>query len=74
MLAHLQPCLSILRKKVQTYDIIIDDYTLSVIAGKVDSDIRTMEGVLNRIVAYAILTHNPITIEMVEKVLNDIVS
>ena len=65
--------LAILRKKVQTDNIIIDDYILSVIATKVDSNIRELEGALNKIVAYASLTHSPITIEMTEKAINDIV-
>ena len=65
--------LAILRKKVQTENIIIDDYILSVIATKIDSNIRELEGVLNKIVAYASLTHSPITIEMAEKAINDVV-
>ncbi len=65
--------LAILRKKVQTDKIIIDDYILSVIATKIDSNIRELEGALNKIVAYASLTHSPITIEMAEKSINDIV-
>ena len=65
--------LAILRKKVQAENIIIDDYILSVIATKVDSNIRELEGALNKIVAYASLTHSPITIEMAEKAINDIV-
>ena len=65
--------LAILRKKVQTENIIIDDYILSVIATKVDSNIRELEGAIKKIVAYAQLTHSPITIEMAEKALNDIV-
>ena len=65
--------LAILRKKVQIENIIIDDYILSVIATKVDSNIRELEGALNKIVAYASLTHSPITIEMAEKAINDIV-
>ena len=65
--------LAILRKKVQTDKIIIDDYILSVIATKIDSNIRELEGALNKIVAYASLTHSPITIEIAEKSINDIV-
>lgn len=65
--------LAILRKKVQADKIIIDDYILSVIATKIDSNIRELEGALNKIVAYASLTHSPITIEMAEKSINDIV-
>ena len=65
--------LAILRKKVQTDKIIIDDYILSVIATKIDSNIRELEGALNKIVAYAALTHSQITIEIAEKAINDIV-
>ena len=65
--------LAILRKKVQTDKIIIDDYILSVIATKIDSNIRELEGALNKIVAYASLTHSPITIEIAEKSINDLV-
>ena len=65
--------LAILRKKVQADKIIIDDYILSVIATKIDSNIRELEGALNKIVAYASLTHSQITIEMAEKSINDIV-
>ncbi len=65
--------LAILRKKVQADKILIDDYILSVIATKVDSNIRELEGALNKIVAYAALTHSQITIEIAEKSINDIV-
>ena len=65
--------LAILRKKVQLENILIDDYILSVIATKIDSNIRELEGALNKIIAYASLTHSPITIEMAEKAINDIV-
>ena len=64
--------LAILRKKAQTDNIIIDDYILSVIATKIDSNIRELEGALNKIVAYANLTNSSITIEIAEKAINDI--
>ena len=65
--------LAILRKKVQLENIIIDDYILSEIATKIDSNIRELEGALNKIIAYASLTHSPVTREMAEKAINDIV-
>ena len=65
--------LAILRKKVQNDNIIIDDYILSVIATKIDSNIRELEGALTKIVAYAAITHSPITIEIAEKSINDLV-
>ena len=65
--------LAILRKKVQLENIIIDDYILSVIATKINTNIRELEGVLTKIIAYSSLTHIPITIESAEKAINDIV-
>lgn len=64
--------LAILRKKTQLEGILIDDEILSLIATRIDSNIRELEGVLNKILAYTSLTHSPITIEMVEKAINDV--
>ena len=64
--------LAILRKKVQIENFIIDDYILSVIATKIDSNIRELEGALNKIIAYASLMHSPITIEMAEKAIVEV--
>ncbi len=63
--------LAILRKKAQDENIIIDDAILSDIANKIDSNIRELEGVLNKIVARASLTHSPITIEHAENIINE---
>lgn len=38
---------------------------------KLDSNIRELEGVFNKIVARASLTHSPITIELAENIIND---
>ena len=64
--------LAILRKKIQLEGILIDDEILSLIATRIDSNIRELEGVLNKILAYTSLTHSPITIEVVEKAINDV--
>ena len=66
--------LAILRKKVQIDNIIIDDNILSNIAIKVDSNIRELEGTLNKIVAKASLTHSPITSELAESCINEVIS
>lgn len=63
--------LAILRKKAQDENIIIDDSILSDIANKIDSNIRELEGVFNKIVARASLTHSPITIELAENIINE---
>lgn len=62
---------AILRKKAQDENVIIDDYILSNIANKIDSNIRELEGVFNKVVAIASLTHSPITIELAEKSINE---
>ena len=66
--------LAILRKKTQLDNIIIDDEILSAIATRVDSNIRELEGTLNKLIAKASLTNSPITMEMTEKAINDIVA
>lgn len=63
--------LAILRKKAQDEKIIIDDSILSNIATNIDSNIRELEGVFNKIVARAALTHSPITMEHAELIINE---
>ena len=64
--------LAILRKKIQLESVIIDDEILSLIATKVDSNIRELEGIINKLIAKASLTETPITIEMAQKAIDDI--
>ncbi len=63
--------LAILRKKAQDENVVIEDFILSDIANKIDSNIRELEGVFNKIVARASLTHSPITIELAENIINE---
>ena len=63
--------LAILRKKAQDERIIIDDSILSNIAATINSNIRELEGVFNKIVARAALTHSPITMEHAELIINE---
>ena len=63
--------LAILRKKAQDENVLIDDFILSDIANKIDSNIRELEGVFNKIVARASLIHSPITIELAENIINE---
>ena len=66
--------LAILRKKAQLDNINIDDEILSNIATRIDTNIRELEGALNKLIAKASLTNSPITLEMAERAINDIVS
>ena len=63
--------LAILRKKAQDEKILVDDSILANIANKIDSNIRELEGVFNKIIATASLTHTPITIELAENTINE---
>lgn len=63
--------LAILRKKAQDENIVVDDNILANIANKIDSNIRELEGVFNKIIARASLTHSPITIELAENTINE---
>ena len=65
---------AILRKKALDEGIIIDDSIIADIATKIDSNIRELEGVFNKIVARASLTHSPITIELAENVINEFIA
>ena len=64
---------AILRKKAEAEHIIVDDEILSNIALKVDTNVRELEGVLKKIVAFASLTHSPITMEVAERSINDVI-
>ena len=66
--------LAILKKKAQLDNIIVDDEILSNIANRIDSNIRELEGTLNKLIATSSLTNSPITKEMAERAINDIVA
>lgn len=66
--------LAILRKKAQLDNIIIDDSILANIANSIDTNIRELEGALNKLVARSCLINSPITMEMSEWAINEIVS
>ena len=72
-MADYETRLAILRKKKDENHAIIDDEILSDIAAKIDSNIRELESVFNKLVAQSSLTHTPITMEMAEKAINVII-
>ena len=63
--------LAILKVKAEE-NIIIEDNILSLIADKIDTNIRDLEGVLNKVVVIASFTKMPITREITEKAINEI--
>jgi len=66
--------LAILRKKAQIDNILINDEILSNIANRIDTNIRELEGALNKLIARASLMNSPITMEMAEWAINEIVN
>ena len=63
---------AILREKTQQEHIEIPDEVLQLIAGKIDSNIRELEGCLTRLVAYSNLVRQPITMGLCETALKEI--
>ncbi|SCI88050.1 Chromosomal replication initiator protein DnaA [uncultured Clostridium sp.] len=77
LIADIQPPdletrIAILRKKAHVDDIQVEDDVLLHIAHKVESNIRELEGSLTRVVAYASLSGRPLTVEVAEEALRDI--
>lgn len=64
---------AILKKKALSDGIDIPDQVIQYIAGKVITNIRELEGALIRIVAYASLSETPVTLELTEAALQDII-
>jgi chromosomal replication initiator protein len=64
--------LAILRKKTQNERYIINDDVLIKIASKVKSNIRELEGVFNKLVAYSSFTNNDLTDSIVDNTIESI--
>ncbi len=64
--------IAILRKKAENEGIEISDEMLELIAGRIESNIRELEGSLTRVNAYAKLNHCPISEEVIAHALHDI--
>lgn len=66
--------IAILRKKAQLENLDVPNEIIVFIAEKIASNIRELEGALNRVIAYSSLTENEITIELATEALKDILS
>lgn len=64
--------LAILRTKAEQTHHLIDDALLETIARRVKSNIRELEGALNRVLAMSDLSGVPLTMELVERTLSDL--
>ncbi len=66
--------IAILRAKAEGCATQLPDQVLAHIARKIPSNIRELEGALNRVVAHANLMHLPLTVEMAQQVLESILA
>jgi len=64
--------IAILRRKAETENITVEDGVLENIAAHIDTNIRELEGSLTRLVAYANLTHKPLTVQLCNEALRDL--
>ena len=67
----LETRIAILKKKAQLEKLIVPDEILIHIANKVKSNIRELEGALNRIIAFSALVKQEITQELADEALKD---
>lgn len=63
---------AILRKKAETDNLQVGDDVIQLIAERVDSNIRELEGSLTRVVAFATLAGRPVTPDLAQEALRDI--
>ncbi len=70
----LETRMAILRKKANLENLEMPDDVMLLIADKIHSNIRELEGALIKVVAYSSLTNKSITIELAEEALKDIIS
>ena len=66
--------MAILRKKEETDGYDIDDEVIQYIASNIKSNIRELEGALNKLIAYSRLDNKEITVELAEKAIRDIIA
>ncbi|MDR1449299.1 MAG: chromosomal replication initiator protein DnaA [Propionibacteriaceae bacterium] len=72
--AELETRIAILQRKAASESVDIDTEIIHFIASRIHSNIRELEGALIRLTAFASLNKQPITIDMAEVVIKDLVS
>ncbi|MCG8325448.1 MAG: chromosomal replication initiator protein DnaA [Thiotrichales bacterium] len=69
---ELETRVAIIRKKAQRYQVILPDDVAFFIAERFRSNVRDLEGALNRVIANSNLTGNPIDMNLVQVALKDL--
>ena len=70
--------LGVLQSKAESHiienpDIVIPDNLLEFLAQRIDSNIRVLEGALNRVIAYSSFANRPLSIDLAKEVLKDLI-
>ena len=70
--------LGVLQSKAESHllensDLTISDNLLEFLAQRIDSNIRVLEGALNRVIAYSSFANRPLSIDMAKEVLKDLI-
>ena len=70
--------LGVLQSKAESHllensDLTIPDNLLEFLAQRIDSNIRVLEGALNRVIAYSSFASRPLSIDMAKEVLKDLI-
>jgi chromosomal replication initiator protein len=78
LIADIQPPdlemkVAIIRKKAAAEKVVVSNDVAMFIAGTVKSNVRELEGRLNRVIAFSSLTGKPLTVELARETLRDIV-
>lgn len=66
--------MAILRKKVEDENISLDDEILNYIATNITTNVREIEGALNKLIAYSNIEHTDITMETAQQELANIIA
>lgn len=79
LIADIQPPdletrIAILRKKAQLDNLDVSNDVVMFIADKIASNIRELEGALNKVIAYSSLTNSEVSVEMAAEALKDMFS
>lgn len=70
----LETRIAILRKKAELEGLFVPEDVFLFIAKTIVSNIRELEGALNRIIAFSSLTNKPISVELANEALKDLIS
>jgi chromosomal replication initiator protein len=64
---------AILKKKMENRNVLVPDEVIDLISKNISSNVRDLEGALNKLTAYSELLGRPITLEIAQKELKDLI-